>query len=108
MGKIIKHSVIENVPFWILAGIAMAMGITAFFIPPRAEIHPSVLRFISWVFAFAALWTVFVSMMRGIDARIQHGQTSLTIGDIDKNGTAQRPPEPNPEDEIMYDETETP
>ena len=91
MGKIIKQSVIENVPFWILSGIAMAMGITAFFIPPMAEIHPSVLRFISWVFAFAALWTVFVSMMRGIDARLQHGNTSLTIGDIDKKDNLQQP-----------------
>ena len=58
MGKILKHSVIENVPFWILMGISIAMGVTAFFIPPKAEIHPSVLRFISWMFAFAALWNL--------------------------------------------------
>lgn len=102
MGKIIKQSVIENVPFWILAGIAMAMGITAFFIPPMAEIHPSVLRFISWVFAFAALWTVFVSMMRGLDARIQHGNTSLTIGDIDKKDNLQQPSEQETEEEETY------
>lgn len=98
MGKILKHSVLENVPFWILAGIAMGVGITAFFIPPMAEIHPSVLRFISWAFAFAALWTAFVSMMRGIDARIQHGQTSLTIGDIDKKKTEQQLTEQIPEE----------
>ena len=98
MGKIIKHSVIENVPFWILAGVAIAIGITAFFIPPKAEIHPSVLKFISWMFAFAALWTVFASMMRGIDARIQHGQTSLTIGDIDRKNEPM-PTESEPEDE---------
>ena len=91
MGKIIKHSVIENVPFWILAGLAMATGITAFFIPPMAEIHPSVLRFISWAFAFAALWTVFASMMRGIDARLQHGKTSLTVGNLDGKETEQQP-----------------
>jgi hypothetical protein len=103
MGKIIKQSVIENVPFWILAGIAMAMGITAFFIPPMAEIHPSVLRFISWVFAFAALWTVFVSMMRGLDARIQHGNTSLTIGDIDKKDNLQQPSEQETEEEETYE-----
>lgn len=98
MGKILKHSVVENVPFWILAGIAMALGITAFFIPPRAEIHPSVLRLISWIFAFTALWTVFASMMRGIDARLQHGKTSLTIGDIDKKKNEQRLTEQPPEE----------
>ena len=99
MGKIIKHSVIENVPFWILAGIAMALGITAFFIPPRAEIHPSVLRLISWIFAFTALWTVFAAMMRGIDARIQHGKTSLTVGNLDGKETEYQLNEQQPEDE---------
>ena len=97
MEKILKHSVLENVPFWILAGIAMATGITAFFIPPMAEIHPSVLRFISWAFAFAALWTVFVAMVRGLDARVQHGKTSLTVGSLDP-----QPQNPEP----IEDETE--
>lgn len=98
MGKIIKHSIVENVPFWVLSGIAMALGITAFFIPPMAEIHPSTLRLISWIFAFTALWTVFAAMMRGIDARIQHGQTSLTIGDIDKKQNEQQLTEQNLEE----------
>lgn len=83
MGKLIKNSIIENVPFWIFAGVAIIMGVIAFFIPPPAEIHPSVLRFISWIFAFAALWTVFVSMRHGIDARLQHGNTSLTVGSLE-------------------------
>lgn len=83
MAKLLKNSIIENVPFWILAGIAVVIGIIAFFIPPKAEIHPSVLRYISWLFAFAALWTVFMAMMRGIDARITHGKTSVTLGSLD-------------------------
>lgn len=93
MGKILRHSIIENVPFWVLAGISITMGVTAFFMPPKAEIHPSVLRFISWMFAFAALWTVFVSMIRGIDARVTHGKTSLEVGDFDKKPN--QPTEPN-------------
>ena len=83
MAKLLENSIIENVPFWILAGIAVVIGIIAFFIPPKAEIHPSVLRYISWLFAFAALWTVFMAMMRGIDARITHGKTSVTLGSLD-------------------------
>lgn len=98
MGKILKHSVVENVPFWILAGVALVIGIIAFFLPQMADIKPSVLRFISWIFAFTALWTVFAAMMRGIDARIQHGQTSLTIGDIDKKKNEQRLTEQTPEE----------
>ena len=99
MGKIIKHSVIENVPFWILAGVSIAIGITAFFIPPQGEIDPTVLRFISWMFAFAALWTVFAAMMRGIDARLQHGKTSLTVGNLDGKETEYQLTEQQPEDE---------
>lgn len=97
-----RHSIIENVPFWILAGIAVAIGVIAFFIPPKAEIHPSVLRFISWVFAFAALWTVFVAMVRGIDARITHGKTSLAMGNFDepKNGS---PIEPHENEEVNHE-----
>ena len=90
MGKILRHSVIENIPFWILAGVSIAVGITAFFIPPKAEIHPSVLKFISLLFAFAALWTAFVAMVRGIDARVTHGKTSVEVGNFDdspSNGT---------------------
>lgn len=83
MGKILSHSIIENVPFWIMTGIAITIGIIAFFVPPKAEIHPSVLRYISWLFAFAALWTVFVAMIRGIDARLTHGKTSVMFGNLD-------------------------
>lgn len=83
MAKLLRDSIIENVPFWILAGIAVVVGIIAFFIPPKAEIHPSVLRYISWLFGFAALWTVFVAMMRGIDARVTHGKTSVMFGNLE-------------------------
>ncbi len=97
MGKIIKHSVVENVPFWTLAGVALIIGIIAFFLPPMGDIKPNALKFISWIFAFTALWTVFAAMMRGIDARIQHGKTSLTIGDIDRRNKPGLT-EPEPED----------
>ena len=102
MGKILRHSIIENVPFWILAGIAVAIGVIAFFIPPKAEIHPSVLRFISWVFAFAALWTVFVAMVRGIDARITHGKTSLAMGNFDEPKDCS-PVEPHENEEVNHE-----
>lgn len=98
MGKILRNSIIENVPFWILAGVSIVVGIIAFFIPPKAEIHPSVLHFISWMFGFAALWTVFVSMMRGLEARIQHGKTSLTVGGNEEK-TGQQTPHNHEEDE---------
>ena len=99
MGKILKHSIVENIPFWILAGVSIVIGIIAFFVPPKAEIHPSVLHLISWYFAFAALWSVFVAMIRGIDARIQHGKTSLTVGSLEGKETKPAPNDNEPEEE---------
>ena len=34
MKQIFRHSVIENVPFWVLAGASIVMGVIAFFMPP--------------------------------------------------------------------------
>ena len=102
MGKILRHSIIENIPFWILAGVSIIIGIIAFFVPPKAEIHPSVLHLISWYFAFAALWSVFVAMIRGIDARIQHGKTSLTVGSLENK----EPLPPTPQHETEEEEEE--
>ena len=99
MGKILKHSIVENIPFWILAGVSIIIGIIAFFVPPKAEIHPSILHFISWMFAFAALWTVYVSMKRGIDARLQHGKTSLTVGSLEGKETKTEPTDTEPIEE---------
>jgi len=98
MGKIIKHSVLDNIPFWILAGMSIIIGTIAFFIPPKAEVHPSVLHLISWFFAFAALWTVYVSIKHGLDARIQHGKTSLTVGSLEGGGQQQYDADPDDTD----------
>jgi hypothetical protein len=98
MGKIIKHSIIENVPFWILAGMSIIIGTIAFFTPPKAEVHPSVLHLISWYFAFAALWSAFVAMIRGIDARVQHGKTTFTVGSLENKDHMSQPPMPREEE----------
>lgn len=105
MGKIIKHSVVENVPFWILAGVALIIGIIAFFLPPLGDIKPNAMKFISWIFAFTALWTVFASMMRGIDARLQHGKTSLTVGSLEDKDKIPMPQVPANEPEEDEEES---
>lgn len=99
MGKILTHSIVDNIPFWVLAGASIIIGIISFFIPPKGEVQPSVLRLISWFFAFAALWTVYVAMIHGIDARVQHGKTSLTVGNLENKDHAPRAPEPYFEEE---------
>jgi hypothetical protein len=68
-----------NIPFHIFSIIAMGLLITAFFIPPQGEIHPSVLYGISECFAFASLWTVLVAIEKGGVAKIKHKETELEI-----------------------------
>ena len=85
MDKNIKPSVIESVPFWVMAGISIALGVASFFMPPKGVIDPSVIRLTSWIFAFNALWVAFVAMIRGIDTRFRHGKTELALGDLNSD-----------------------
>lgn len=63
----------------VLTIIAIALIIGGFFAPPTGEIDGSVLTAVGEIFAFAALWTTILSIRRGADVTIQHGQTNVTI-----------------------------
>lgn len=62
--------------------IAVGLIITSFFVPPTGVIDGSVLAATGEIFAFAALGTVIKAIDKGVDARVQHRNTSVTIGDI--------------------------
>lgn len=68
-----------NIPFYILASIAIGLIITSFIIPPAGEIHPSVLQGVGEIFAFAALWSVIVAIESGGIGKIRHGNTEIEI-----------------------------
>lgn len=74
----------HNIPFHILTGIAIAMILTAFFIPPQAEIHPSVLIATGEIFAFASLYSVVKAIDQGRTAKIRHKDTELEISNEEK------------------------
>lgn len=63
----------------VLTIIAIALIVGGFFTPPAGEIDGSVLTAVGEIFAFAALWTTILSIRRGADVTIQHGQTNITI-----------------------------
>lgn len=48
-------------------------------------IDGSVLAAVGEIFAFAALGTVVKAIDKGVDAQIQHNNTTVTVGDIVKN-----------------------
>ena len=72
-----------NVPFFIFAGIAILLLIVAFILPPTAYIDKSVLEAASLIFAFAALWTVHVAVVKGTGAKIKHNNLEVEIGEQD-------------------------
>lgn len=67
---------------WAMAAcfvVALGLLITAFFIPPTAEIHASVLKAVGEIWAFAALVFGVQAITYGYDLKIAKGDTEVTI-----------------------------
>ena len=60
--------------------IALLLG--GFFTPPRAKIDGSILTACGILFAFATLETVHHAIRKGVDAKVKHGSTEVTLGDL--------------------------
>ena len=68
----------------VLSFIAVALIVTSFFIPPQGVVDSSVLAAVGEIFAFAALFAAWEAIDKGIDAKVTHGNTTLSIdGDGD-------------------------
>ena len=66
-------------------------SIASFIVPPMGVIDPSVLKFASWLFAFASLATLREAIREGIGAKLTHGNTTIEIKDT--NGKEPEDPE---------------
>lgn len=80
----LKMIFIENIWFCVFAVVAIALLIASFLVPPRGVIDESVLKGVAEIFGFAALGTVILAIDKGIDARVRHGKTEVTIGDLNE------------------------
>lgn len=84
MGVLRKY-VAKNWWFHILAFISVGLIIASFIVPPTGVIDPTVLGALGEIFAFAGLGTVIKAIDEGVDAKVEHNNTSVTIGDLNKN-----------------------
>ena len=75
---------LHNAWFLFFSIIAVGLIITSFFVPPTGVIDGSVLAATGEIFAFAALGTVIKAIDKGVDAQVQHNNTTITVGDITK------------------------
>ena len=72
----------------VLSFIAVGLIVASFFIPPQGVVDSSVLAAVGEIFAFAAMFAVWEAVDKGIDAKIVHGNTTISI---DGNGDGQAP-----------------
>lgn len=84
MGQIVKDYLLKDVWFYVLSGFAVAFLIAGFIVPPLGAISPSLLTGVGEIFAFAVLGTVIKAINMGVSAKLKHNNTSLIVGDEDK------------------------
>lgn len=82
MGRILKEAIVGNVPFWVLTITSIALIVAAFLLPPTAVIDRSVISAVGELLGFGALWAILKAIDKGLDAKIKHNGTEVTIGDI--------------------------
>lgn len=83
--KLWRMGTYHNTPFWICLIISIVLIITAFFIPPMAVVDGSVVACVGELFGFAALWSVYIAIDKGLDAKITHGNTEVHLINEDKD-----------------------
>ena len=79
MREFYRNYLSTNLFFWLFSGIGLLLIIIAFFIPPAAQIHQSVLYAVAEINAFAAVGAVIKAIDKGSSATFHHNDTEITI-----------------------------
>lgn len=90
----VVNCMLHNGWFIFFSLVAVGLIVASFIVPPTGIIEPSVLAAVGELFAFAALGTVIKAIDKGVDAKVEHNGTSLTVGDLNKdknNGNEEYP-----------------
>ena len=74
----------KNFWFWFLSASSVGLLIASFIVPPTGVIDPSVLAATGEIAGMAAIGTIIFAIEKGVDAHVQHGNTSVTVGDLNK------------------------
>lgn len=68
---------------WIFGIVTIGLFVASFIVPPRGEIHPSVLRAAALLFAFATLAEAREAIREGLGVKLTHGHTTIEVHDLD-------------------------
>lgn len=83
MAEIIKTATRHNIPFWVCLSVSIALIVAGFLVPPTGQIDGSVLTALGELFAYPALYTLWTAILKGTNAKVRHGKTSLSVGGPD-------------------------
>lgn len=75
----------ETILFTITTFAAIALFVGGFFVPPMGIIDGSVLKAGGILLGFGSVAQVPLLARRGIDVKLQHGQSSMTVINPDNN-----------------------
>lgn len=81
-GKVDCNTKAHWISFWVCLGISIFLMVGSAIVPPPFVIDESIFKAVAWLFGFAALSQVPAIVGSGKKAKIQHGNTSLTVGDV--------------------------
>lgn len=69
------------ISFWICLSVSIILMVGGAIVPPPFVIDQSIFKAVAWLFGFAALSQLPALVNSGKTAKLQHGNTSLTVGD---------------------------
>ena len=81
------------IAFWVCLGTSIFLMIGSAVVPPPFVIDASIFKAVAYLLGFAALAQVPALVQSGKTVVLNHGNTSLTVGDRDGE-------EPVPEDDV--------
>ena len=84
MREFYRNYLSTNLFFWLFSGIGLLLIIIAFFLPPAAQIHQSVLIAVGEIDGLIAIGAVLKAIDNGGSATFQHNNTSVTITNDEK------------------------
>lgn len=58
---------------------SITLLVASFIVPPLGVIDSSVLAAVGELFGFGSLWLVYMGLEKGIDTKIKHNNTEITL-----------------------------
>lgn len=72
-----------RIAFWCTGAVSAILIIAGFIVPPMGVIDGTVLTAVGEMLVFPVIYTAYNAIMSGKEIKLNHGKTSITVGDMD-------------------------